>query len=356
MFIFDKEKNDFFGLKETSFKDNKIRERQDLEKWIIDNPDILLEDLYIVHNEYSRFDKTTERPDIIALDREGKVVVVELKLDDSGKSVEFQALKYASYYSNATFDDLVSLKVESTPDVSKDQIQKDMESFITQPDFEQIDDKPRIIIVAKEFRPEVTSTILWLRRFDVDISCIKLTPYLIDESRIGITSQKIIPLPEAAEYLINVQKKEDSSKSLTRSQKEYLSFYSDLIDRIRGQLPVLLPPPLPRHYYQISTSLDDTHFEWGFHGRGRSSFWVELHFESSKQLNFDRISELENKKMVLSQQLGSDLIFDKKWRNNWTRIYIEYSPGRMTDELKEWAVENMVKFYEVFNPLLENMD
>jgi hypothetical protein len=355
MYIFDKEKDQFYGIEETSFKQNRIRERQDLEKWVIQNPEILQEELLIIHSEYSRFDKTSERPDIVALARDGKIVVIELKLDDSGKSVEFQALKYASYYSNTSFDDLVSLKAENQKENKMEQIRTEMENFITQPEFEQIDDKPRIIIVSKTFRPEVTSTILWLRKFDVDISCVKLTPYKIDENRIGITSQKIIPLPEAEEYLINVQKKENTAKTLTRSQREYLAFYNELIERIREQLPLTLSPPSTRSYYQIRTNPGGIHYEWGFHGRGRTSFGVELHFESSRALNYERIMSLQKKEEQLKEQLGSELVFEKEWGKNSSRVYLEYPSGKMTEELKKWAIENMLKFYKTFQPLLDKM-
>jgi len=57
-------------------------ERQHIEKWIEKVLGFLGEDLLIVTNEYNKFDKTNERLDLIALDKEGNVVVIELKRDD----------------------------------------------------------------------------------------------------------------------------------------------------------------------------------------------------------------------------------------------------------------------------------
>jgi RecB family endonuclease NucS len=42
------------------------------------SPQILEEDLLIVTNEYNKFDKTRERLDLLALNRDGKLVIIEL--------------------------------------------------------------------------------------------------------------------------------------------------------------------------------------------------------------------------------------------------------------------------------------
>ena len=68
-------------------------------------------------------------------------------------------------------------------------------------------------------RPEVTASVLWLRKFGFDISCVKLSPHRIDNERIGIVSSIIVPLPEAEDYIIRT---EDSERQLTRTQEDYL--------------------------------------------------------------------------------------------------------------------------------------
>lgn len=49
---------------------------------------------------------------------------------------------------------------------------------------------------------------LWLRQFNVDISCVKITPYKVDQNTI-LVPQMIIPLDEAKKYLIEIQRKEE---------------------------------------------------------------------------------------------------------------------------------------------------
>ena len=54
-----------------TFSELKMKERQDLEKWIESNPDILGVKLLIVTSEYDKFDNSEKRLDLLALDEEG---------------------------------------------------------------------------------------------------------------------------------------------------------------------------------------------------------------------------------------------------------------------------------------------
>lgn len=52
---------------------------------------------------------TRERLDLLALDKEGNLVIIENKLDDSGRDVVWQALKYASYCSTLTKEEIIRI-------------------------------------------------------------------------------------------------------------------------------------------------------------------------------------------------------------------------------------------------------
>lgn len=233
LFKYNLKEKHFKLLDEINFSSLKIMERQDIEKWVEENPEIIGEAILTITTEYDKFDKTNERLDILGLDKEGKVIVIELKRDDSGKNVELQAIKYAAYCSTLTLKDVVDLRKDyiskkQNKTVSFELIEKEILEFIENGDFEEIDDKPRIILISKEFRPEVTASVLWLRNFQIDISCVKLTPYQINENEIGIISQKIIPLPEAEDYLVKVEKKVGGERGLTLTQQKYIEFWSEL--------------------------------------------------------------------------------------------------------------------------------
>jgi len=361
LFIYDKAKKTFSPTEETDFRSHEIMERKHMEKWVAEFPEILGEELLIITTEYDKFDKTKERLDLLALDKSGKLVIIELKRGESGKRVELQALKYAAYCSTLTLDDLASFRKEfitrkKTIEKTDEETKKELFSFIDNDDFEELDDKPRIMLVSKEFRPEVTASVLWLRKFGLDISCIKLTPYKIDGDRIGLVSSTLIPLPEAEEYIIKSERKESIEKPLTRTQEEYLRFYRELVNTTKEKIPISLPEPKPKGYYQIPTGIGQVHFEWGFHGRPRSSFGVELHFEKgNKDTNRNLLKEMEKSKNEIETKIGEKVIFQEDWGKTWARLYIEKNEGKMTNELKEWAVEKMAILYHLLQPKLDKL-
>ncbi len=134
IFTYDKTDKQIKSLPETDFKTQKILERQDIEKWVECNPELLGEDLFIITTEFDKFDKTNERLDLLALDKEGNLSIIELKRDSSGKNVELQALKYAAYCSTLTFDDIVNMNVtyQKSKGIikTKEEIRNEMLSFI----------------------------------------------------------------------------------------------------------------------------------------------------------------------------------------------------------------------------------
>ena len=133
--------------------------------------------------------------------------------DDSGNDVEWQAIKYVSYCSNFLVDDIFTYFAEylhSDTDIAKSKI----DDFIDEEmQLENLNQNQRIILLAKEFHSDVASAVLWLRDYGVEINCIRLQLYTDNDSDIFITSDIIIPLPEAKDY---VEKKEVKEKEAKR--------------------------------------------------------------------------------------------------------------------------------------------
>ena len=90
-------------------------------------------------------------------------------------------------------------------------------------------------MVAKEFHSEVVSAVLWLRESEIDIECIRLTPYFDQKGELFINPEIIIPLPEAKDY---IQKKESKQKEQKQPGKSSFSLeksnleLAELKDRI----------------------------------------------------------------------------------------------------------------------------
>lgn len=358
LFVYDKDSKSFAPSQETDFKSHDILERRDIEKWVAEFPQILGQDLLVITTEYAQFDKTSERLDLLCFDKQGKLVIVELKRDESGRNADLQAIKYAAYCSTLTMKDIVELRKKHLEShgksSSEEEVEEQLFDFVENEDFEHLDDKPRIVIVSKEFRPEVTSTVLWLRKFGIDMSCVKLTPYHLGDNRIGLVSSTLIPLPEAEEYIIKSERKESTENHITRTQAEYIEFFGRLSGAFSKKMGLALIKPRGDGWYQIPTGISGVHFEWVFHGRPRSSFGVELHFErSDKTWSSNFLTKLENLQQEIEQVTGEKVIYQKDWGQSWARLYLQKNEGKMTSELENWALTKMVLLYKLLYPKLQ---
>lgn len=109
MYIIDQTSNSLTKIEQTSFKVLKLEERKHLQEWIAKKPSSLGEELLIIQKEVDGFSDTRERLDLLALDKDGSLVVIENKLDDSGRNVPWQVIKYASYCSSLTKQDVIDI-------------------------------------------------------------------------------------------------------------------------------------------------------------------------------------------------------------------------------------------------------
>ena len=165
------------------------------------SPELAGGDFEVVTSEYDRFDRTNERLDVLGIVRTdpgvGKLVVVELKRDGTSTTVDLQAIKYAAYVAAAQFSDVVEMyaRYHGMPE---GEARAKLLVLLggSEDELPRIDDKPRIVLVASDFRPEVTTTVLWLTDVsEVDIRCVRLQPFQVGDS-VLVHSEVIIPLPK----------------------------------------------------------------------------------------------------------------------------------------------------------------
>ena len=105
-FRIDTATNSIVPLTLRQFGDLGFKEREHLQEWIAKQPSCLGEELLVIQKEFAGFADTNERLDLLALDKQGSLVLIENKLDDTGRDVTWQALKYASYCSRLRTDEI----------------------------------------------------------------------------------------------------------------------------------------------------------------------------------------------------------------------------------------------------------
>ena len=210
----DKSLKKFEKIDDNSFVQLKIWERKHIQEWVRNAPELLGEELLVLSIEFDRFDQSKDRLDILALDRAGNIVVVELKRDPFAGYADLQAIRYAAMVSSLTIEKVLPYYMDyqrkylGIANPVKDESEAAINEFVTSEEFEELSNTPRIILCSEDFSPEITTTVLWLNANGLDISCVKITPHDMGE-RIAIVPNKIIPLKEAAQYLIDIRKKED---------------------------------------------------------------------------------------------------------------------------------------------------
>ncbi len=322
MFRVDLKENRLSHLPKKSFTELKLREREHLQEWLANQPDALGEELLIIQKEFAGFDKTHERLDLLALDKDGNLVVIENKLDDSGRDVTWQALKYTAYVSGLTKTDIVDIYQQYLDrhvggGNAADRICEFMEMEV-----EELEEKvlnpgndQRMIFVAAKFRPEVTATILWLLSRGIRAHCFKATPYAFgDELMLDI--QQIIPPPEAADYMIRISNKDNEEKARQNTtqekrRKRRLDFWEAVLERLRVDGITLYQNKSPTKDYWLSagSGMGSCPYRMIFtRGEARVVISLERSKASENKWLYD---QLYSQKDAIEAEFGAELIWQR---------------------------------------------
>lgn len=198
----------------TTFAAVSLRERDDIQRLLRQHLAVLDPDLLFVAEEYALFENAQRRVDLLAIDRTGRLVVIELKRTEDGGHMELQALRYAAMVSTMTTEHLVQVFAASHA-LDLEAARTRLIDFVENDIFELSDDV-RVILVSAGFSQEVTATVLWLtQKYNLDISCYRLLPYLLD-GRVLLDVQRLIPLPEARDFQIR-QRQKGAEAAATRA-------------------------------------------------------------------------------------------------------------------------------------------
>jgi hypothetical protein len=292
-------------------------EVQHIERWLINAPAVLGEELLVITNQFAGFDSTRERSDILALDRAGKLVVIELKRDSSGSRQDLQALRYAAYSATLGHDDLAELYAAHHGRMGNVLSEEDalaaLEEHVDQREIAELseDIRPRIILVAKSFQVEVTATCLWLREaWGVDITCVQLVPYRVD-GQVLLASSVLIPLPEASAYTVKRERKHQQAQDGEVERYQIRRrFWSGLIEqaRLRGASHGNLSP---------------TRYAWIGTGSGTSGIafnYVVWQHSAAAELYIDRGDRDENKRIFDELAQDRDAIEAVAGELQWERL------------------------------------
>ena len=351
-------------LEPRSFSDLKFREREHLQEWLVHMPEALGEELLIIQKEFDDFADTRERLDLLALDKKGRLVIIENKLDDSGRDVVWQALKYAAYCSTLTQKNILDIyqKYLDRSGQGEDAEAK-LRDFLEVEDLDEVVLNPRneqrLVLIAANFRKEVTAAVLWLLGHGVRAQCFRVVPYSFGEE-VFIDLQQIIPTPEAAGFMIRMAAKDSEQKFVEGTQRLRHAFWTQTLRALRERNVTL--------FENVSASKS----HWLNCGTGVSRCLYTLIFvenEARVELNLGRAEMSENKWMFeqlkqmqaeIEGQFGDSLqwlpLEDKKAsRIAFSRSFDGFNESNWPD-MVDWLCKHIVRLERAFSEPLTQLN
>ncbi|MBX4876740.1 DUF4268 domain-containing protein [Rhizobium bangladeshense] len=360
MFRVDRNQNRIARLAQRRFGELALRERDHLQEWLVHQPDALGEELLIIQKEFDGFDETRERLDLLALDKAGSLVVIENKLDDSGRDVTWQALKYTAYVSGLNKLQIVEIYQQyldrycgggsAVERICEFMGVEELQETVLNPGNGQ-----RMMFIAANFRREVTATVLWLLSRGIRAQCFRVVPYSFGDE-LFIDLQQIIPTPEAADYLIGISSKEVEETSAqgiqARRHQLRLQFWARALEKLRADGITLFANVNPSrdHWLNAGSGVGGCPFTIVF---ARDEVRVEVNIaRADRDQNKWLFDRLEADRSAIEARFGAEMSWSRLDERKQSRIsYSHPIDGFEVDnwpEMITWLSEHIRKLEGAF--------
>jgi hypothetical protein len=338
-------------VEETTFARERLLERKDLQRRLKGSISVLSPDLMVIAEEYGDWEDSSRRIDLLCLDRDAHLVVVELKRTDDGGHMELQAVRYAAMVSSMTFDQLVGAHAHFLG--GEDSLERARSAILNflgldSPDEARLSDEGRIILVSADFSIELTTTVLWLNKIGLDITCVRLKPYKLD-GQVLMDIQQLIPLPEAEEYETKIRAQQQENRLAETSRHAMLRrFWRQLIERSRPKTPLFSNRTGSKDQW-IGVTLGRTGFNLNIvllREESRVECYIDLG-KNSDEKNLAAFKALEQQKQAIESAFGDGLDWQeledsracgicKCLQGGWDQPEAEW--GRLQGELIDAAI------------------
>jgi hypothetical protein len=202
-----------------SLEEAGLEERADLQEWVLSNPAILGPAVKVVTFEFEGVPSAVatgrDRISVLGLGADGRLVVAELK---SGRTpdTEVSAIKYSAMASRILPESLADLfarfQSRRQSPMTADEALAELQSHA--PDLSQESlRRPRIVLLARDFSPVVTASVVWLSEMGLDISLVQISAfrsYVYGQSGSSnvpmISVTQLYPLREVEEFTISPER------------------------------------------------------------------------------------------------------------------------------------------------------
>lgn len=212
----------------TTFREAQVHERYDLQRVLRDNINVIADGALVIAEEFSEWEESARRIDLLAVDPDGTLVVIELKRTRDGGFMDLQAVRYAAMVSAMTFDRAVHVYQRYLAQIGQENENENARTALLEhladAEEEEFGGRVRIVLASMDFGKELTTAVMWLNDQGLDIRCVRLTPYTLDD-RVLLDVQQIIPLPEANDYIVQLKQKAIEERRAQRERAEWTGWW-----------------------------------------------------------------------------------------------------------------------------------
>lgn len=236
--LFELQKDQVVAVETTSLADRGVKERTGLQRVLRAAIDVVAPGTMVIAEEFSDWEDSRRRIDLLCVDTDANLVVVELKRDEEGGHMDLQAIRYAAMVSAMTFPRLVDAHQRYLRDQGQpaDEAQARILSFLgwDEPHEDLFCRQVRIVLGSSDFSREVTTAVLWLIEHDLDIRCVRFRPHHFD-GRIILDVQQVIPLPEASEFQVRLKEKALGVREAVRDKGGWSGYWFVNVGEGKGE-------------------------------------------------------------------------------------------------------------------------
>jgi hypothetical protein len=233
-------------LEPTGFS-GEVSEAQ-LEEIILQAPEALGEELLPLGHQLADFSEDQQRLDILAVDKSGEIVLVELKVVNQFGFTDVQAIAYAggyadlptSHYAETLRRSLASEKgnpfriatgLEAT--ASMEEVQGAIAEFLSLESFEDWgpSQQVRIKLVAPGFTKRVLKNVKWLGDvYEMPIEAIR-AQLVVSGAALQLAFDRILPLPGDEAFDLTVREREVQRRKRNEGRRRRVRIFPLLIHK-----------------------------------------------------------------------------------------------------------------------------
>jgi hypothetical protein len=205
----------------------RVTEAQ-LEEWLIANPELAGEPMLILGSQLAEFAEDKDRLDVLAVDKQGVIVLLELKVDGQFRLTDLQALAYAAGYAGMPSDHFAEIlrKRFERDGESKATLERAQEAIVEFVDvLDEFDEwqpskRVRIKLLAPGYPKRVLHTVKWLGDvYGMPIEAIQVQLFEDAGGRYQLTFERLLPLKSDDAFDLTVKETEERIAGVSRPKR-----------------------------------------------------------------------------------------------------------------------------------------